>query len=122
MIGQYFTYVQCLKKKPLFAKQNFFNAKRFYHSCYKDIEKSIDKEIIETLYTAQFAAHSQDMIGIIPEITFFDFMEKIKSEEFNGKEEFELIREELPDWVKKLDLESGVFGEEGYILTDNEEK
>ena len=120
MIGQYFTYVKCLEKKPLFAKQNLFNAKRFYHSCYKDLEKNIDIDILKMLYTAQLAAHSQDMIGIIPEITFFEFMEKIKTEEYNGREEFNAIREELPDWVKELDLKSGVFGEEGYILTDNE--
>ena len=120
MIGQYFTYIKCLEKKPMFAKQNFFNAKRFYHFCYKDMEKNIDKDVLKTLYTAQLAAHSQDMIGIIPEITFFEFMEKIKTEPYGGKEEFEAIRKELPDWVIELDLKSGVFGEEGYILTDNE--
>lgn len=62
------------------------------------------------------------MIGIIPELTFFEFMEKVRTEEFGGKSEFETIREELPDWVKELDLKSGVFGEEGYIFTDNEDK
>lgn len=120
MIGQYFTYIKCLEKKPMFAKQNFFNAKRFYHFCYKDMEKNIDKDVLKTLYTAQLAAHSQDMISIIPEITFFEFMDKIKTEPYGGKEEFDTIREELPDWVKELDLKSGVFGEEGYIFTDNE--
>lgn len=122
MIGQYFTYVKCLERKPMFAKQNFFNAKRFYHSCYKDFEKSIDNDILKMLYTAQNVAQSQEMIGIIPEITFFEFMEKVRAEEFGGKEEFEAIRKELPDWVRELDLKSGVFGEEGYILTDNEEE
>ena len=58
MIGQYFTYIKCLEKKPMFAKQNFFNAKRFYHFCYKDMEKNIDKDVLKTLYTAQLAAHS----------------------------------------------------------------
>lgn len=120
MIGQYFTYIQCLERKPMFAKQNLFNAKRFYHSCYKDMEKNIDIEILKTMYTAQLAAHSQDMIGIIPEITFFEFMEKIKTEEYGGRQEFDSIRAELPDWVKELDLKSGVLGEEGYIFTDNE--
>lgn len=62
------------------------------------------------------------MIGIIPEITFFEFMDKIKAEKFDGKIEFDKIREELPEWVKELDLKSGVFGEEGYVLTDNEEE
>ena len=121
MIGQYFTYVQCLERKPMFAKQNFFNAKRFYHFCYKDMEKNIDNEVLKMMYTAQNAARSQEMIGIIPEITFFEFMEKVKNESFGGREEFDAIRTELPDWVRELDLKSGVFGEEGYILTDNEE-
>lgn len=120
MIGQYFTYVQCLERKPIFAKQNFFNAKRFYHYCYKDMENNIDNEVLKVMYTSQNAARSQEMIGIIPEITFFEFMEKVKSEKFGGKTEFETIRQELPDWVIKLDLKSGVFGEEGYIFTDNE--
>lgn len=122
MIGQYFTYVQCLEKKPMFAKQNFFNAKRFYHSCYKDMEKNIDIDVLKMMYTAQLAAHSQDMIGIIPEITFFDFMDQIKTEEYGGKNEFDSIRAELPDWVTELDMKSGVLGEEGYVFTDNEEE
>ena len=74
------------------------------------------------LYTAQNAAQGQEMIGIIPEMTFFEFMDKVRTEEYGGKAEFESIREELPDWVKELDLKSGVFGKEGYILTDNEEE
>ena len=120
MISQYFTYIQCLERKPMFAKQNLFNAKRFYHSCYKDMEKNIDNEILKTMYTAQLAVHSQEMIGIIPEITFFEFMDKIKTEPYGGREEFDSIRAELPDWVKELDLKSGVLGEDGYVFTDNE--
>lgn len=122
MIGQYFTYIKCLERKPMFAEQNLFNAKRFYHCCYKDLEKNIDDDILKMMYTAQLAGQSQDMLGIIPEITFFDFMEKIKTEEYKGKEEFEAIREKLPQWVKELDLKSGVFGTEGYIYTSNEER
>ena len=120
MIGQYFTYVQCLVKKPMFAEQNFFNAKRFFHSCYKEIENQIDDEILRNMYTYQAAAHGQEMIGIIPEITFFDFMEKIRTDSYEGKEEFEKIRESLPEWVIELDKKSGVLGEEGYIQTIDE--
>lgn len=120
MISQYFTYVKCLNEKPMFAKQNLFNAKRFYHNCYKDIEKNIDDEILKTMYTAQYAAQSQEMIGLIPEITFFEFMNKVRTDEYGGKEEFDEIRKELPDWVIELDKKSGVLGEEGYVYTDNE--
>ena len=122
MIGQYFTYVQCLEKKPMFAEENLFNAKRFYHSCYKQIEDQIDENILKSMYTMQYAGHSQDMIGIIPQITFFQFLEKIKTEEYRGKEEFDEIRNKLPDWVKELDEKSGVLGKEGYVYTIDEEE
>lgn len=115
MVGQYFTYIQCAQKKPLFAEQNFFNAKRFYNECYRFIEKEITDEILTQIYTTQNAIHSEELIGIIPHITFFEFMNKIKEEPYNGKEEFNQIRAKLPDWVIELDLKSGVLGEEGYI-------
>ena len=120
MIGQYFTYVQCLQKKPIFAEQNLFNAKRFYHSCYSKIENEIDEKILMDMYTMQYAGHSQDMIGIIPQITFFDFMKIIKESEYRGKEEFDEIRSQLPTWIKDLDKRSGVLGEEGYVYTIGE--
>lgn len=122
MIGQYFTYVQCLERKPLFAKQNLFNAKRFYNGCYKDIENQIDEKILSDMYTIQYAAHSQDMLGIIPQITFFQFLDMLKTEIFKGKEEFEEIRKELPEWVDKLDKKSGVLGDEGYIYVIGEKE
>ena len=120
MIGQYFTYVQCLEKKPMFAEENFFNAKRFYHSCYKQIEDQIDEGVLKTMYTMQYAGHSGDMVGIIPQLTFFQFLDKVKNEEYKGKEEFDEIRSKLPDWVRELDEKSGVLGKEGYVYTIDE--
>ena len=72
------------------------------------------------MYTIQYAARAQDMIGIIPKITFFDFMDEIKKSDYKGKEEFDSIRKELPDWVNELDKKSGVLGDEGYIYTIDE--
>lgn len=108
MIGQYFTYIECLEKKPVFAKQNLFNAKRFYNEVYKEIENQISDKILKDLYTMQFAGKSQDLIGIIPEITFADFMTKIKTEEYGGEEEFKAIRAELPKKIIENDIKSGV--------------
>ena len=73
------------------------------------------------MYTMQLAGKSADLIGIIPEITFFDFMKKIKESEYGGKAEFDKIRENLPEWVVTLDKKSGVLGEEGYIHTIDEQ-
>ena len=49
-------------------------------------------------------------------------MDKIKSEEFGGKEEFDKIRARYPAWIKELDLKLGVLGEEGYVYTKAEKK
>ena len=72
------------------------------------------------IFIFQYAGHSQDMIGIIPQITFFDFMKIIKESEYRGKEEFDEIRSKLPTWIKDLDKRSGVLGEEGYVYTIGE--
>ena len=108
MIGQYFTYIECLGKKPVFAEQNLFNAKRFYHECYKDIESQIDDEVLKNMYTLQRTSKAQDIIGIIPEITFFDFMNKVRNDEYGGEEEFKRIREALPKEIIENDIKSGV--------------
>jgi hypothetical protein len=48
-------------------------------------------------------------------------MKLIKESDYNGQDEFNEIRSQLPQWVTDLDLKSGVLGEEGYIKTDDEE-
>lgn len=109
MVGEYFTYVECCEKKPIFAEQNLFNAKRFYHECYKQYEHLIDEKILKDLYTMQLTQKAQDLIGIIPNITFFEFFEKVKNSEYNGDEEFKEIRSKLPDYILENDKKSGVL-------------
>ena len=108
MVDKYFTYVECFAKKPVFAEQNFFNAKRFYHECFKEIENRIDNKIMADIYTMQRSQHGQDLLGIIPEISFFEFMEKVKSEEYRGEEELIEIRSKLPQEIIENDLKTGV--------------
>ena len=109
MVGQYYTYIECLEKKPVFAEQNLFNAKKFYHECYKEIESTISEKILKDIYTIQRAQKSQDIIGIIPQISFFEFMERVKTEEYRGDEEFKEIRSRLPKKVIENDLKTGVL-------------
>ena len=108
MIGQYFTYVECLAKKPVFAEQNFFNAKRFYHECYQQIEPLIEDDVLKKMYTVQLTGKAADLIDIIPEITFFDFMNKVRTEEYGGDEEFNKIRKSLPEDIIENDKKTGV--------------
>jgi len=122
MIGQYFTFIETVNKKPMFTEQTLFNAKRFYHEVYKSVENDISEDIIRTMYTQQMAGRAQDFIGIIPQITFFEFMDEIRNDEYGGKEEFDEIRSKLPEWVIELDKKSGVLGAEGYVYTDGEKR
>lgn len=108
MVGQYFTYVECKKKKPIFADQNFFNAKRFYHECYKDIEDRIYDKVLSDIYTMQRAQHGQDLLGIIPDISFFEFMDKIKTDEYGGEKELQEIRSKYPKEIIENDIKTGV--------------
>lgn len=110
MVGHYFTYIECLDKKPVFAEQNLFNSKKFYHECYKDIENQFDEKIVKDMYTLQLATKAKDLIGIIPSITFFEFMDKIKTEEYRGDEEFKEIRNRLPQEIIDNDIKCGVSG------------
>ena len=108
MIDKYFTYVECLEKKPVFAEQNLFNAKRFYHECFIEIEPKIEKKILSDMYTMIRGQHSEELLGIIPEISFFEFMEKVKTEDYGGEEELKEIRSRLPEKVIELDGKTGV--------------
>lgn len=108
MVDKYFTYVECMDRKPIFAEQNLFNAKRFYHECYKEIEGKIDKKILSDIYTMQRKLHGDDLLGIIPEISFFEFMDKIMHDEYGGEEELKEIRSKLPEKVIENDLKTGV--------------
>ena len=108
MVDKYFTYVECYAKKRVFAEQNFFNAKRFYHECFKEIESRIDTKIMADIYTMQRSQHGQDLLGIIPEISFFEFMDKVKAEEYGGEDELKEIRARLPKEIIENDLKTGV--------------
>ena len=108
MVGHYFTYVTCLARKPIFAEQNLFNAKRFYHECYSEIENRISTKILTDIYTMQRGQHSEDLLGIIPEISFFDFMDKVRNDEYGGEEELKNIRSKFPKEIIENDLKTGV--------------
>lgn len=108
MINQYFTYIECYSKKPIFAEQNFFNAKRFYNEIYKKIEEDISDEILQESYTIARMHNGENLINVIPIISFPDFMNKIKNEDYNGEKEFKEIRGRLPKEIIDNDIKTGV--------------
>ena len=108
MVGHYFTYVECLERKPEFAEQNLFNAKRFYHEAYKEIEHLISDKTLKDMYTMQYAGHAQSLIGIIPQVSFSDFFDKVKNTEYKGEEELKEIRSKFSQEILDNDKKCGV--------------
>lgn len=111
MISHYFTYVECLGKRAEFAEQNLWVSKYFYNECYKQIENQISEEILKQFYTSMNAVKAKDLVGIIPEITFFDWFDKIKKSEYRGKEELIEIRNKLSKEIIDNDVKTGVLSE-----------
>ena len=97
-----------MERKPVFAEQNLFNAKRFYHEAYKDIEHLISDNVVKDMYTMQYAGHSQQLIGIIPQISWKEFFDKVKNDPYNGEDELKEIRSKFSQEIIDNDKKCGV--------------
>ena len=85
MINLYHYYIETVARKPVFAEQNWEYVKKFYHACYKRIEEDISDEIFSQMFSmcSQEKWASGALIGIIPHIGIKEFLEKLKSEEYD---------------------------------------
>ena len=115
MIGHYFTYIECIGRRPEFAEQNLWLGKYFYNECYKAIEAGISKEIIASMYTQMNAAKSASLVGIIPSISFFDWFDKIKEADYS-RDEIKEIRSRLSQEIIDNDIKTGVIDKDCSIF------
>lgn len=115
MIGHYFTYVECIGRRPEFAEQNLWLGKYFYNECYRYIEASISEDIIKNMYTAMNAAKASSLVGIIPQISFFDWFSQIKSADYSI-DEIKEIRSKLDKEIIDNDIKTGVIDEDCSIF------
>lgn len=109
-VSLFFTYVTCLGRRPEFAKQNMYIARYFYHKIFKDYSALITDKQLEELYTVLLTQKSQEMIGIIPEITFHKWLTMVRDYDFDVNEIIQ-IRQELPEEIIQNDLKCGVLDE-----------
>ena len=108
MITHYFTYIECIGRRPEFAEQNLWLGKYFYNECYKSIEASISDEIIKTMYTQMNAAKASTLVGIIPQISFFEWFDRIKKESYK-LDDIKTIRGRLSKEIIDNDIKTGVI-------------
>lgn len=119
MMSHYVTYEECLNERPIFAEQNFFNAKRFYKMYSDTVEDLLTKDALFVQMTQAYMQLIQKE-GKAPTHTFDEFMNLLKESTYGGREEWNSIRSRLPHWVTELDKKSGVLGEEGFFISDYE--
>lgn len=105
MIGHYFTYYECKERCPKFADQNWWLSKWFYHNCYEKYCQNLSDELIDKFYMQMLSIKGRDLQKF-PELTFSQWFEKIKTEEFVFEELAE-IRSKLPKDILDVERKSG---------------
>lgn len=105
MIGHYFTYYECKERCPKFAEQNWWLSKWFYHNCYAKYCQNINDELIDRFYMQMLSAKGRDLQKF-PDLTFSQWFERIKAEEFVFEELAE-IRSRLPQEILDVERKSG---------------
>lgn len=85
MLHIYEYYIECVGRAPEYAPNNFKQCKRYYNEVYKDLEKDISDQILAEHYneTMRNAYMGDKLKGIIPCMSIYEFLDKLKEEENN---------------------------------------
>ena len=110
MIGHYFTYYECKEKCPKFAEQNWWLSKWFYHNCYEKYCLNIGDDLLDKFYMQMLSVKGKSL-SKFPELTFTQWFNKIKTEEFVF-EELKDIRDKLPKEILDVERKSGSLTKE----------
>jgi glycosyltransferase involved in cell wall biosynthesis len=110
MIGHYFTYYECKEKCPKFAEQNWWLSKWFYHNCYEKYCLNISDDLLDKFYMQMLSVKGKSL-SKFPELTFTQWFNKIKTEEFVF-EELKDIRDKLPKEILDVERKSGSLTKE----------
>lgn len=110
MIGHYFTYYECKEKCPKFAEQNWWLSKWFYHNCYEKYCLNISDDLLDKFYMQMLSVKGSSL-SKFPELTFTQWFNKIKTEDFVF-EELKEIRDKLPKEILDVERKSGSLTKE----------
>lgn len=110
LLNLYYYYVETLARKPVFAEQNWEYVKKYYHAVYKRIEDDISDEIFGQMFsaTSQEKWASGSLFGIVPEIGIHEFMDKLKSDEYDSNHIYDIWQKMNDDPEAKKLIENNV--------------
>ena len=82
MLNIYEYYIECVSRAPEHADTNFKWCKRYYNEVYSTIENDISEEMLAQHYNdvMRNAYMGDKLNGIIPCMSIFEFLDKIKEE------------------------------------------
>ena len=85
MLHIYEYYIECVARAPEHAENNFKWCKRYYNEVYKALEEDITEEMLAQHYNdiMRNAYMGDKLNGIIPSMSIFEFLDKLKIEEEN---------------------------------------
>ena len=85
LLNVYEYYIECVVRAPEHAERNFKWCQRYYNEVYKFIEQDISDEILAQHYndTMRNAYMGDKLNGIIPCMSIFEFLEKLKEADMN---------------------------------------
>ena len=85
LLNLYEYYIECLARAPEHAENNLKWCKRYYNEIYKELEPNISEEILSEHYNEVMrnAYLGDKLVGIIPAISIYEFLDKIKEDTEN---------------------------------------
>ena len=78
----YHFYIENMQRYPLGAEANLEWIRFYYEQCYKPYEHLIEDATLNQIFAHVAAEQNVAAKGIIPKLTFFDFMKEIKSKPY----------------------------------------
>lgn len=89
MLNIYEYYIECVGRAPEHASNNWKWCQRYYNEIYKFIEEDISKEMLAQHYNdvMRNAYMGNKLNGIIPCMSIFEFLEKLKEESIENRKE-----------------------------------
>lgn len=87
MFNLYFYYIQTCERDPRFIEQNYNSCIEFYEKAYSLVEDKLSDKIFKEIFSQVYNSTAHDMFGIAPNITIYDFLDKLKSDLENRKNE-----------------------------------
>ena len=89
MLNIYEYYIECVGRAPEHAPNNWKWCQRYYNEIYRFIEEDISKEMLAQHYNdiMRNAYMGDKLNGIIPCMSIFEFLEKLKEERVENRKE-----------------------------------